>query len=120
MSGLRQSWLVARRELFERSRSKGLWAGTAIMLLIVVAAIVVPAIIDSGAATSDVGFTLPTGPSWIRRIDTQQYFDTDAYFAGDTEAAKHSDNISLVATDPVPGGTYVVKPRSIVVLEAAP
>jgi ABC-type Na+ efflux pump permease subunit len=45
MSGLGQGWLVARRELRERIRSKGLWAGTAIMLLVVVAAIVVPALV---------------------------------------------------------------------------
>lgn len=56
MSGLGQGWLVARRELRERIRSKGLWAGTAIMLLAVVAAIVVPALVDSGTVTRDVGF----------------------------------------------------------------
>ena len=57
MSALRQGWLVARRELRERSRSKGLWAGTAIMLLVVVAAIVVPALAENDEVTKDVGFT---------------------------------------------------------------
>ena len=57
MTGLRQGWLVARREARERIRSKGLWVGTAIMLLIVVAAIVVPALADGGAVARDVGFT---------------------------------------------------------------
>jgi ABC-2 type transport system permease protein len=56
MSGIRQGWLVARRELRERIRSKGLWAGTAIMLLVVVAVIVVPALVDTGTVTRDVGF----------------------------------------------------------------
>jgi ABC-2 type transport system permease protein len=57
VSGVQQSWLVARREVRERVRSKGLWAGTAVMLLAVVAAVVVPALADSGAVTRDVGFT---------------------------------------------------------------
>jgi len=57
MTGFRQGWLVARREVRERIRSKGLWLGTAIMLLIVVATIVVPALADGGAVTRDVGFT---------------------------------------------------------------
>jgi ABC-2 type transport system permease protein len=56
MSRTRQIWLVARRELRERSRSKGLWAGTAFMLLIVVASIVVPTLADGGTVTRDVGF----------------------------------------------------------------
>ena len=57
MSGLRQAWLVARRELRERARSKALWAGTAIMLVVVVAAIVVPSMLEDGEVTRDVGFT---------------------------------------------------------------
>jgi ABC-2 type transport system permease protein len=56
MSSIRQVWLVARRELRERIRSRGLWAGTVIMLFVVVAAIVVPAALDGGAGAKDVGF----------------------------------------------------------------
>jgi ABC-2 type transport system permease protein len=55
MSGLRQGWLVALRELRERSRSRGFRAGLAVMLLAVVAAIAVPAILDTGPGTKDVG-----------------------------------------------------------------
>ncbi len=57
MSAAWQSWLVARREIRERSRSKGLWAGTALMLLVVVAAIVVPSLAENDKVTRDVGFT---------------------------------------------------------------
>jgi ABC-2 type transport system permease protein len=57
MSGLRQGWLVALRELRERSRSSGFRAGLAVMLLVVVAVIVVPAMLDSGPGTRDVGVT---------------------------------------------------------------
>ena len=57
MSGLRQGWLVALREMRERSRSRGFRAGLAVMLLVVVAVIVVPAMLDTGAGTKDVGLT---------------------------------------------------------------
>jgi ABC-2 type transport system permease protein len=57
MSGLRQGWLVALRELRERSRSRGFRAGLAVMLLVVVAVIVVPAMLDTGPGTRDVGVT---------------------------------------------------------------
>lgn len=56
MSGWRQGWLVARREVRERSRSPALWLGTALMLVLVVAAIVVPAVLESDQVTEDVGF----------------------------------------------------------------
>jgi ABC-2 type transport system permease protein len=57
MSGLRQGWLVALREMRERSRSRGFRAGLAVMLVVVVAAIVVPAMLDTGPGTKDVGVT---------------------------------------------------------------
>ena len=57
MNGVRQGWLVARRELRERSRSKVFRAGIVITLVVVVAAIVAAAKIHTGTVTRDVGFT---------------------------------------------------------------
>ena len=58
MNGVRQGWLVALRELRERSRSKAFRAGMVITLLVVVAMVAVPAMVDTGGAvTRDVGFT---------------------------------------------------------------
>jgi len=57
MNGLRQGWLVALREMRERSRSRGFRAGLALMLLVVVGMIVVPTMLDTGARTKDVGLT---------------------------------------------------------------
>ena len=57
MTGMRQGWLVARREIRERSRSKVFRTGSVIMLLAVIAAIVVSARIHTGNVTQDVGFT---------------------------------------------------------------
>jgi ABC-2 type transport system permease protein len=49
--------LVARREMRERSRSKAFRAGIVIMLVLVVAAIALPALLKSGEVTRHVGFT---------------------------------------------------------------
>ena len=57
MNGMRQGWLVARREIRERSRSKVFRAGTVITLALVIVAIVVSAKIHPGNVTRDVGFT---------------------------------------------------------------
>ena len=57
MNGMRQGWLVARREILERSRSKAFRSGIVIMLVVVIAAIVVPAMIKAGPVSRDVGFT---------------------------------------------------------------
>ena len=57
MNGMRQGWLVASREIRERSRSKAFWAGIAGTLAVVIAAIVIPAMIQTSSITRDVGFT---------------------------------------------------------------
>jgi ABC-2 type transport system permease protein len=57
MSAWRQIGLVARRELRERSRSRAFRVSVVVMLVIVVGIIVVPAMLDTGQRTSDVGFT---------------------------------------------------------------
>jgi ABC-2 type transport system permease protein len=57
MNGMRQGWLVARREIRERIRSKGFWAGMVITLAVVIAAITIPAMIQTSNVTRDVGFT---------------------------------------------------------------
>ena len=76
MSGLRQGWLVARREIRERSRSKALWAGTALMLLVVVAAIVVPALAETDEVNRDVGFTGAI-PEALSSVVTEQGMAVD-------------------------------------------
>ena len=57
MTGLRQAWLVARREIRERSRSRSFRAGLIVMLFVVIALIVVPAELDIGGGPKDVGVT---------------------------------------------------------------
>jgi len=57
MNGVLQGWLVARREIRERSRSKVFRAGIVITLALVITAIVAAAKIHPGTVTRDVGFT---------------------------------------------------------------
>ncbi len=57
MSGVRQSWLVAVREMRERSRSRAFLVSVAVMLISVAGAIVLPGLLDTGPGTKDVGLT---------------------------------------------------------------
>ena len=57
MNGLRQGWLVAVREMRERSRTRGFRASMLVTILIVVAVIVVPAVLESTGGTRDIGLT---------------------------------------------------------------
>jgi ABC-2 type transport system permease protein len=57
MSGARQIWLVAAREMRERSRSRTCLVAVVLMLMSVAAAIVLPSLLDAGPGTKDVGLT---------------------------------------------------------------
>jgi isoamylase len=66
--------------------------------------------------TTDVTFTLPDSRVWLRVVDTQQHFDSDAYLTSSQKDPRASANIELVVPEGV-SGTYTVKSRSIVVLK---
>jgi ABC-2 type transport system permease protein len=57
MSGARQTWLVAARELRERGRSRAFLVTLVLVLVGVAAAIALPALLESRAGTKDVGLT---------------------------------------------------------------
>jgi ABC-2 type transport system permease protein len=71
MSGLRQGWLVARRELRERSRSRAFIASVAIMILAVIGAIALPAVLRTGGGTKHVGLAGTIPPALPEAIQTQ-------------------------------------------------
>jgi ABC-2 type transport system permease protein len=71
MNGVRQSWLVARRELRERSRSRAFGLSLVAMLVVVVGVIVVPSMLGSSASTKDVGVTGTTPPALTATIQAQ-------------------------------------------------
>ncbi len=54
---MRQTWLVALRELRERSRSRAFRISLVLMIVVVVGAIAVPALLETSARTKDVGLT---------------------------------------------------------------
>lgn len=56
MNGVRQGWLVARREMRERARSRAFVASVVIMIIVVAGAIALPSLVDT-SRTKDVGLT---------------------------------------------------------------
>lgn len=70
--------------------------------------------------TFDVEFTLPQGRTWKRLIDTQAYWDDPATLVMLGKPQRASNNAWLDAPEAVTTATYVVKPRSVVILEATP
>ena len=57
MNGFRQSSLVAGREIRERGRSRSFLLSVVLMLIAVAAAIALPAMLDTGPGTMDIGLT---------------------------------------------------------------
>jgi ABC-2 type transport system permease protein len=57
VTGARQTWLVAAREIRERSRSRAFLVSVLLMLFAVSMAIVLPAVFDQGPGAKDVGLT---------------------------------------------------------------
>src|SRR6516162_6755654 len=58
MTGAGQAWLVARREMRERSRSRAFQASVVLMIVAVAAVLILPALVKPGS-TRDVGITGP-------------------------------------------------------------
>ena len=102
MNGWRQGWLVARRELRERSRSRAFLASVVIMILAVVAAIALPALIDAGGGTKHVGLTGTTPANLADTITAQ----------GDAVGAK----TNIRHYDTLPAAEQAVRDGSIDVL----
>jgi isoamylase len=75
------------------------------------------AILINGERTG-VNFTLPTGRSWHRIIDTQNYYDTPGYLKENNKDFTQSWNIDSQGATVITGGQYGVSASSIVVLEA--
>ncbi len=65
---------------------------------------------------NSVSFVLPQGRSWVRVVDTQEYFDSDEYIS-DTGDPKKSHNIWTQDPEAVTG-QYSVLSRAVVILEA--
>jgi ABC-2 type transport system permease protein len=71
MNGVRQGWLVARREMRERSRSRAFRLSLALMAVIVAAMLVLPALLSSGGGTRNVGLAGSVPPALAATIAGQ-------------------------------------------------
>ncbi|NNC40483.1 MAG: ABC transporter permease [Acidimicrobiia bacterium] len=70
MSPLRAIWLVARRELRERSRGRTYRITTLILMIVVVAAIVLPAVIDpDDGVTYELGIVGDLSPDFVPTLE---------------------------------------------------
>ena len=70
MSGMRQAWLVARREMRERSRSRAFRASVLLMVVAVAAVLILPALLKPDG-TRDIGVTGPAPAALAATIGQQ-------------------------------------------------
>ena len=105
MSALAQTWLVAVREMRERSRSRAFRASLLVMLVAVVGVIVLPSLLDTGAGTKDVGLTgsFPTElPSAIEDQSDAVGFSSQVHLFDNLaagEAAVRDGDIDVLVVD---------------------
>jgi len=105
MNGARQTWLVADREIRERGRSRAFLVSLLLMLAAVAAAIALPALLDTGPGTKDVGVagTTPAGLTAAVQaqgdaVDTTIHIhDYDTRATG--EAAVRDGDIDVLVVD---------------------
>ena len=105
MNSVRQGWLVAARELRERSRSRAFIASMAIMILVVTAALVVPSLLGNNGTTRNVGVTGSTPTELAQTISAQakavgtnvkiHFYDT----VSSGEAAVRQSHIDVLVVD---------------------
>jgi ABC-2 type transport system permease protein len=105
MNGLHQTWLVAAREIRERSRSRAFVVSLVLMLLAVAAAVTLPALLDTGPGTKDVGFAGATPAGLTGAVQAQgAVVDTTIRIhrydaVADGEAAVRDGDIDVLVVD---------------------
>jgi ABC-2 type transport system permease protein len=105
VNGTRQAWLVAAREVRERGRSRAFLASLVLMLLAAAAAVALPALLDTGPGTKDVGLTGAAPAALGTALQAQgESVDTtirlhryDTVTAG--QAAVRADDIDVLVVD---------------------
>lgn len=73
MNGMRQGWLVTRREIRERGRSRAFLASVALMAVLVTATLIIPTLVKPGGGARDVGLTGPAPPGLSATIEAQAH-----------------------------------------------
>src|SRR5215469_15634474 len=73
MNGARQGWLVAKREMRERSRSRAFRVSVVLMIVAVAATLTLPALLTPGGGAKNVGLTGPAPPALAATIGQQAH-----------------------------------------------
>jgi ABC-2 type transport system permease protein len=100
--GLRQAWLVAVREMRERARTRAFQGGLALMLVVVVAMILLPTVLEPDGGGRDVGVTGAVPAGLVATIREQ----------GDVAGI----DVRVVAYDDLPAGRRAVRDKDVDVL----
>ena len=113
MTGRRAVWLVARREIVERARERAFLVSTAILVLLVVAVALAPALLGGGPATSSRVGTVGDGAARLGRAaaerSAQDGVAIDVRAFGDRAAAVAAVRAGRLDAALVPGGRLVVR-----------
>jgi len=96
------------------------WDGRHMMLHYRDASHGAPLVVLFNLEAAKVTFTLPGGTTWRRVVDTQGYFDTQAYLTTASLPTRLSANASMDAPVVIAGTTYEVADHSIVILQGGP
>jgi ABC-2 type transport system permease protein len=102
---MKQTWLVAVREMIERARSRAFQISLAVMVLVIVGVIVAPSLITSGNETKDVGLSGSAPAELSDTIEHQgaavgttvKVHTYDTLAAG--EDAVRSDDVDVLVVD---------------------
>lgn len=105
MNAAHQTWLVAAREIRERGRSRAFLASLLLMLVTVAGAVALPALLDTGPGTKDVGLTGTTPAALTASLQAQgETVDTtirihDYDRRAEGEAAVRDGDIDVLVVD---------------------
>jgi ABC-2 type transport system permease protein len=73
MNGMRQSWLVARREIRERGRSRAFRLSVVLMIVTVAAVLILPVLLQASGGAKDVGLTGATPTALAATIQQEAH-----------------------------------------------
>lgn len=105
MSTVRQAWLIARREMRERARTRGFRIGLLLTILVVVAMVVLPGLLGDGDRTRDVGVSGATSQAFEQALTRQGHSDGTTihvrHFTSRSaaEQALRDDHLDLLVVD---------------------
>ncbi|HEX2892816.1 MAG TPA: ABC transporter permease [Marmoricola sp.] len=105
MSTVRQAWLIARREMRERARTRGFRISLLLTVLVVVAMVVLPGLLGDGDRTRDVGISGTTSEAFEQVLTSRGRSDGTTIHVqhftsrSEGEQALRDDHLDLLVVD---------------------